>query len=504
MPVSQVALDAIRAAQYLRKSTEHQQYSLDNQRDAIRAFAEKKGIAIVATFEDSGRSGLDLSGRPGLKHLLATIEAGRNDFEILLVYDVSRWGRFQNIDESAAYEFRCFQKGVRVVYCAEPFLDDGSIAADLLKAIKRTIAAEQSRALSTKVFEGQSRLIRLGYRQGGVAGFGLRRSLIDSQGQLRMPLEVNERKAIQTDRVVLTPGPTSEVELVNWIFQTFVEDDVGESEIARRLNERGIGNAVGSKWTRSSIHRMLINEKYAGHNVWNRVSWKLRGRYVYNPPELQIRKWNAFPAIVSKELFGRAAAKLEGRMRRPSDDELLQRLASLRNQQGRLTAALIDACLPNSAWMYKRRFGGLLAAYERIGYRTEPNNRRGVVRSRSAKLRISVTDGLRDACLSVGIGVCAEGDDLRLGELATIGVLIASRRPASRLTSSWTCRIPKSICADLLLIAFADPAASKVTGYAIGLSDDFKAGKVVLHTPAASASASLFPTTLEEVASLFA
>jgi DNA invertase Pin-like site-specific DNA recombinase len=40
----------------------------------------------------------------GFSKLLADVESGNADFETVVVYDVSRWGRFQNIDESAAYE----------------------------------------------------------------------------------------------------------------------------------------------------------------------------------------------------------------------------------------------------------------------------------------------------------------------------------------------------------------------------------------------------------------
>lgn len=140
----------VRAAQYLRMSTDHQTYSIDNQRDAIRDYAEIMGYDIVATYEDAGRSGLNLAGRPGLQRLLADVENGRADFETVVVYDVSRWGRFQNIDESAVYEYRCQMAGVRIEFCAEQFANDGSIGSDVLKAIKRSMAAEQSRMLSQK------------------------------------------------------------------------------------------------------------------------------------------------------------------------------------------------------------------------------------------------------------------------------------------------------------------------------------------------------------------
>ena len=90
-----------RAAQYVRMSTEHQQYSTLNQADKIREYADKRGIEIVRTYADDGKSGLSIGGRASLQRLIADVESGNTDFNLILVYDVSRWGRFQDADESA-------------------------------------------------------------------------------------------------------------------------------------------------------------------------------------------------------------------------------------------------------------------------------------------------------------------------------------------------------------------------------------------------------------------
>src|SRR4051794_39892272 len=86
----------IPAAQYVRMSTDHQQYSTANQQDAIREFAKRHGYDIVVTYEDSGKSGLRLDGRDGLKRMLADVQSGHATFKIIIAYDVSRWGRFQD------------------------------------------------------------------------------------------------------------------------------------------------------------------------------------------------------------------------------------------------------------------------------------------------------------------------------------------------------------------------------------------------------------------------
>ena len=86
----------IRAAQYIRMSTEHQQYSTENQADVIREYAAARGYEIVKTYADEGKSGLSVAGRDALARLLADVQAGKVDFSAILVYDVSRWGRFQD------------------------------------------------------------------------------------------------------------------------------------------------------------------------------------------------------------------------------------------------------------------------------------------------------------------------------------------------------------------------------------------------------------------------
>ena len=146
------------AAQYLRISTEHQQYSLEVQAAAIREYAEKNHFTIVKTYTDDRKSGLQLKHRQGLKDLLQDVGAGATH-KVILVYDVSRWGRFQDSDESAHYEFLCRHAGTPVHYCAQAFLNDGTMAAALMKALKRIMAAEYGRELSEKATQSLIRLV---------------------------------------------------------------------------------------------------------------------------------------------------------------------------------------------------------------------------------------------------------------------------------------------------------------------------------------------------------
>jgi DNA invertase Pin-like site-specific DNA recombinase len=243
----------VRAAQYVRMSTEHQRYSTENQADAIAAYAARRGFEIVQTYEDSGKSGLRLDGRAALQKLIADVRNGLADFKAILVYDVSRWGRFQDADESAYYEFICREAGIAVHYCAEQFENDGSLSTTVIKSMKRAMAGEYSRELSAKVFAGQCRLITLGFRQGGPAGYGLRRQLIDEHGNPKAILSRGEHKSFQTDRVVLTPGPPEEVEVVRRLYRLFVLQQRSETEIAGQLNAEGLLTDLGQPWSRAGL-----------------------------------------------------------------------------------------------------------------------------------------------------------------------------------------------------------------------------------------------------------
>lgn len=359
----------LRAAQYVRMSTEHQQYSTENQSDRILEYAVRRNLEIVRTYADEGKSGLRIKGRQGLQNLIADVQSGKADFQVILVYDVSRWGRFQDADESAYYEYICRSNGIQVHYCAEQFENDGSLVSTIIKNTKRVMDAEYSRVLSEKVFAGQCRLIGLGFRQGGPAGYGLRRVLIDQSGSVKAQLSRGEHKSLQTDRVILHPGPHEEIAVVNQIYQWFVENRLYESEIANRLNAKGIQTDLGRDWTRATVREVLSNEKYIGNNIYNRRSFKLKKVRIVNQPEAWIKKDGAFEGIVPSGLFYTAQGIMRERAYRFSNEELIEKLRRLLQQHGYLSGLVIDEAegMPSAA-AYAHRFGSLIRAYQTVGF----------------------------------------------------------------------------------------------------------------------------------------
>jgi len=109
----------VRAAQYIRMSTDHQEYSPVFQKQAIADYAVAHHIRVIRHYEDAGISGLTLRERPALIQLLLDVDSPKRKFTKVLVYDVSRWGRFQDVDEAAFYEYACRRAGVDVVYVFE-------------------------------------------------------------------------------------------------------------------------------------------------------------------------------------------------------------------------------------------------------------------------------------------------------------------------------------------------------------------------------------------------
>ncbi len=196
-----------------------------------------------------GAAGRESRTAPGLTELIEDVQSGRAEFGHVLVYDVSRWGRFQDVDESAHYEFVCKHGGIHVVYCAEQFDNGGSLLASIVKNIKRVMAAEYSRELSVRVHTGQCRVASLGYRVGGPLGFGLRREMVDERERSKGRLTRGQRKALQMDRVRVRAGSDYEAAIVQWIFHQFVVEGESYTAIARQLNQAGIANHNGRPWT---------------------------------------------------------------------------------------------------------------------------------------------------------------------------------------------------------------------------------------------------------------
>lgn len=350
-------------------STEHQRYSLESQIAAIAEYAEARGFAIVQTYADAGKSGLSLKGRNGLKRLLSDVVTGQRIYSAILALDVSRWGRFQDTDQAAHYEFLCREAGVAVEYCGEPFENDGSMVSSIVKNLKRVMAGEYSRELSEKVSRAQKQQARLGFRQGGQIPYGIRRLLVSKDRQPRFILGIGEQKGLDTDRVVFVPGPIDELRIVRRIFRQFVGQNQSMSGIARELNDKDIPSTNGGTWTLARVRTVLTSELMVGYYVYNRKTQRMKGPAKRNPPGLWIRT-RVMEPIVGARQFAKAQQQMARRAGYAfSKQDMIDRLERLLREKGKLSSATIDYCQYTPCCRtYAEHFGGLRAAYATVGY----------------------------------------------------------------------------------------------------------------------------------------
>ncbi|WP_293400840.1 DUF2239 family protein [Phenylobacterium sp.] len=331
------------AAQYIRVSSDQQRHSLSAQSAQIAEFAAARGYQIVRSYEDPGRSGLRLKGRPGLQGLLADVVSGDAGFEAVLVQDVSRWGRFQDTDEAAHYEYLCRSAGVDVRYCSEPFDEMSGRVGDIVKAVKRLLAADFSRELSQKVRSAQYRHARDGRKMGGVAGYGLRRAIVDDQGEIKAVLQPGQQRLIRGDRVAFVHGPQQEVETVQRIFRMFLHGGFAQGQIAETLNSEGIAGEDGRPWSTWTVGNLLGNPKYAGVYRFGRRRRTLEGQRLDNAAESVLYVPGACAPIVPLVWITAAAAKRDRRMLFLPKVEILKRLRAHVAQAGALRQASVRA-----------------------------------------------------------------------------------------------------------------------------------------------------------------
>ncbi|WP_234685697.1 recombinase family protein [Bradyrhizobium monzae] len=358
----------IRAAQYLRMSSENQRYSTENQRDAIAEYAQHHGFSIVATYIDAGKSGLSLKGRGALKQLLSDALAAKRNFDVVLVLDVSRWGRFQDPDQAAHYEFLCREAGVRIVYCAEPFGDDITPSTTIVKHLKRVMAGEYSRDLSVKLARAHLQQARLGFRQGGSLLYGFRRLLVDADRNPKQLLNSGDKKALSDDKVIVVPGPSEELDVIRRIFSLFVQRRLTATEIAQRFANEGVKGIGGGPLSAVTIRHILSSELCIGKMTYNLSTSRLQGRTSKNPEALWVR-FSAFEPIVSLSQFRKAQELRQAANRRWSKETLTKKLQSLLAKEGHLSQKILNnsAGAP-AAETVVSHFGSLKAAYAAIGY----------------------------------------------------------------------------------------------------------------------------------------
>lgn len=331
----------------LRRSTndELQADSLRVQEQVLRHFAKTNSHTIVRTYKESA-SGRQIAGRDVFQSLLDDVRRGA-PYEAILVRDVSRWGRFENPDESAFYEFFCQLHGVRVIYVEEPFEGESSPYAALMKSIKRVLAAEFSREKAHLVQSSQARVVREGFMHGGPAPFGMRRILVRMDGAYLHNLSPGDRKTLGNTRVKLAPGDAAQAAVVQRIFHEYA--DLGRSleEIACDLRKDGSRGTRGGTWSPGRVSYILCNPVYAGMLRYTRTDGDTRSQmYNYRDDhtnERVVLTRGAHQGIVPEEQWERAHDRIRGRTRRQTNADLARELSLAFTKWGFVSEQVVES-----------------------------------------------------------------------------------------------------------------------------------------------------------------
>lgn len=357
-------------AYYRHSAEDRQENSIPIQKEQIMEFASKNDIEIVREFQDAGVSGLT-DKRKGFQDLIHHIQSEIDKVEFIFVLDASRWGRFQDINQAAMYNWECTKHNARLVHINRDTLEDTShtLSSSILLSLDRTMAAEYSRNLSDKVFRGCRKIAEQGYRAGGPAPYGLKRILLDEQRNYVQDLRPGQHKSINNQRVSLAPGPVNEVKVINEIFRSFVAKGKSCKAIARALNKKAIPSPLGKSWTPSTILKRLQNELYIGTMVYNKTNSRLKKPSQKNPYSEWVRTPDAFKGIIDKELFYLAQKKIreqrEEERRKYSIEHMSFRLEELLEKYGCISSKIISRSpVTVSVYSYKKCFGSLENAYQ--------------------------------------------------------------------------------------------------------------------------------------------
>ena len=357
-------------AYYRHSAQDRQENSVEIQQDQVRKFAAENDIEIIREFADKGKSGLSVEGRDEFNAMLHDyVEQEKEQFQFVLVLDVSRWGRFQETDLSAYYTGLCLQHGKQVVFTTIGFPKQDDLLHGLHLSIERYRAASYSRELSGKVWKGCAKIASGGFWAGGAPPYGTRRLLLDEKRNPVRILEDGEHKAIHNQRVTLTGGADEEVETIRHIFMLFGKESKDPSEIASLLNEECIPSPGGARWSETSILAILQNEIYAGTMVWNKTSQKMKAPSHPNPETDWIKAEDAFDPVVPKEMFYLVQGIIKGRqlerMRRFSSEDMLAKLSALFERYGIVRRTLIEGSTEMvSPATYTNRFRSIDLAYQ--------------------------------------------------------------------------------------------------------------------------------------------
>ncbi len=277
---------------YPRVSTEMQVdgYSLEGQKNSLKRFADREEMEIVGIYEDAGKSGKSIEGRPAFKKMLSDIKNGL-EIEYILVYKLSRFGR-NAADILNSLEF-VQSYGINLI-CIEEGIDSSQTSGKLLISVLSAVAEIERENIIEQTMNGRREKARQGGWNGGFAPYGY--YLKDNQ----LLIEETEAEAIRI------------------IFEKFGNSDIGLGGVAKYLNLQGIKkiprqNGKLETWSNHLIRQILDNPVYCGKIAYGRrTREKVKGtknEYKQVHTDDYILEDGQHEGIVSEELWQKVHAK---------------------------------------------------------------------------------------------------------------------------------------------------------------------------------------------------
>ena len=288
-----------KCAIYIRVSTEMQVdgYSLEAQKSVLKRYADREGMIISEIYEDAGKSGKSIEGRPSFQKMLLDIKNGL-DIDYILVYKLSRFGR-NAADILASLEV--IQSYDVNLICAEEGIDSSQTSGRLLISVLSAVAEIERENIIEQTMNGRKEKARQGKWNGGFAPYGYSLERIGN----------NEKKELVIAE--------DEAEVIKIIFDKFVNTDMGINGVAKYLNLQGITKKVRQNgkldmWSSSLIKKVLDNPIYMGKIAYGRrTREKIKGsketKQVYTDNYILVD--GQHEAIVSPEVWEQARIKRE-------------------------------------------------------------------------------------------------------------------------------------------------------------------------------------------------
>jgi site-specific DNA recombinase len=333
----------VQAIGYVRRSTNRQEESLEQQREKLQAFAAARGWELVEVYADDAISGSQMH-RAGLDSLMEHAEKSP-EVGVVLAWERNRLARPKDPVDGLLLERRLIQAGKRVFYVATGQEADRSFTSGLVGFVEHYQNGDYLRKLSRDAMRGIVARAKRGLWPSGMVPFGYDRLCLDTNGQgtriiRNMPdksqlvLHPDTRAVIEHvksghryqkpehETVTLIPSEPARVEAVRKLFADYLAG-VPFRVLRDNINASGMRTVFGGIFTIGTLHGILRNPAYKGVLMFNRCTVSKWHRYTHGKSverhdegEEQRDKtdWivvdNAWPALVEATLFDQVQEKL--------------------------------------------------------------------------------------------------------------------------------------------------------------------------------------------------